>query len=49
MEGCDARVTTVTVGDKLHQQWAIALRHPFPGILHCMAGSNDVHTVDLWL
>ena len=46
MEGC-ARVTTVTIGDKLHQEWAVAFDNPVASELDGMLGCDDVHTVDL--
>jgi len=40
-------VTTVAIGDKLHQKWAISFDDPIASELDGMPGCDDVHTVDL--
>lgn len=41
------RVTTVAIGDELHEEWAVAFYHPVASKLDGMLGRDDIHTIDL--
>jgi hypothetical protein len=47
--GDDARVTSVTVGDHLHDERSVAVRDPFPRVLHSLDSGDDIHPVNLEL
>ena len=40
-------MTTVAIGDELHQEWAVTLDDPVASELDGMFRCDDVHTVDL--
>lgn len=41
------RVTTISVGNKLEEDWAIAINSPLAGVLDGLMGRDDVHSVHL--
>lgn len=41
------RVTTVAIGNELHQKWTVAFDNPIASELDGLLRCDDVHTIDL--